>query len=81
MAKVIITPKAQKQFTHLPPSEQAKIKKKLALFGTDPLVGKILSGELSDLRSLKAWPYRIIYYIEKDTVYITSILHRQGAYQ
>lgn len=81
MAQVIITPKAQKQFQHLPIVEQAKIKKKLSLLKDDPLAGKKLSGELLSLRSLRAWPYRIIYYIEKDIVFITSILHRQGAYQ
>lgn len=80
MAQVIITPKAQKQFKQLPLSEQSKIKKKLAVLEKDPSIGKKLSGELSELKSLKAWPYRIIYYLTKDYVYITSIIHRQGAY-
>lgn len=81
MAQVIITPKAQKQFNHLPTSEQSKIKKKLISLTSDPYIGKKLSGELQELRSLKVWPFRIIYYIEKDIVFITSIIHRQGAYK
>ena len=81
MAQVIITPKARKQFKHLPTSEQVKIKKKLISLESDPYIGKKLSGELTELRSLKAWPYRIIYYTKKDIIFITSIIHRQGAYQ
>lgn len=82
MSQVIITPKAAKQFQHLPKPEQAKVRKKLASLSDEPTAGKKLSGQLSELRSLKAWPYRIIYYIDsKDVVYVTSILHRQGAYK
>ncbi len=81
--QVIITPKATKQYQHLPKSEQTKIKKKLSLLESEPLVGKKLSGEFEELRSLRAWPYRILYYIdeEKQIIYITTILHRQGAYK
>lgn len=83
MLKVIVTPEAVKQFKHLPISEQAKIKKKLLSLENNPLAGKKLSGELSQLRSLKVWPYRVIYYIDqnKQNIFITSILHRQGAYK
>lgn len=81
MLKIIITPKAQKQFKHLPTSEQAKIKKKLTSLESYPHAGKKLFGELAELRSLRVWPFRVIYYIEKDTVFITSIIHRQGVYK
>ena len=83
MLKVIVTPQAVKQFKHLPSSEQTKIKKKLISLENNSLAGKKLSGELSELRSLKAWPYRIIYYIDqnKQSIFITSILHRQGVYK
>lgn len=82
MVQVIITPKAQKQFNHLPQSQQAKIKKKLNALENDFLIGKKLSGELSELRSLKAWPYRIIYYIDNQQkkIFVVSLVHRQGAY-
>lgn len=81
--QVIITPKAQKQYNQLPKPEQKKIKKKLINLETNPLSGKKLSGELSQLHSLRAWPYRIIYYISnsKNSLYIVSIHHRQGAYK
>lgn len=80
MFRVYITQKAQKQFKHFPLSEQAKIKKKFTILKDDPYIGKKLSGELSELRSLRVWPYRIIYYTEKDCVFVVSIIHRQGAY-
>lgn len=80
MPQVIITPKAQKQYKKLPPKQQANIKKKLVSLGNNPNAGKKLAGELAQLRSLRAWPYRIIYYLDKNKIFITSIVHRQGAY-
>ena len=81
--KVIITPKAAKQYERLPKPAQEKIKKKIALLENDVLIGKKLSGDFAELRSLKAWPYRIIYYIdeEQEALFVTSITHRQGAYK
>lgn len=83
MFEVILTPQATKQFKHLPKIEQTKIKKKLASLESNPISGKKLSGELSELRSLKVWPYRIIYHVNqnKQNIFITSIIHRQGAYK
>lgn len=80
--RVIITPKASKQFDKLPITEKVKIQKKLQVLEANPLSGKKLSGELTELRSFRAWPYRIIYYIDdkKDTLYVASIIHRQGVY-
>lgn len=80
--QVIITPKAVKQYSHIPKSEQAKLKKKLLSLEQSPQEGKKLSGEFEQLRSLKAWPYRIIYYIDKkqSKVFVVTIAHRQGAY-
>ncbi|MDO8498868.1 MAG: type II toxin-antitoxin system RelE/ParE family toxin [bacterium] len=81
--KVIITPKAQKHYGHLPKGIQVKIKKKLQILENDPLAGKKLSGELKELRSFRVWPYRVLYYVDnpRETIYIAAILHRQGAYK
>ncbi len=80
--KVLITPKAQKHFAHLPKKEQIKIKKKFTLLEQSPSSGKKLIGEYAELRTLRAWPYRIFYYINETEhiLYVTSILHSQGAY-
>lgn len=81
--QVIITPKAQKQYKQLSSPEQKKIKKKLKYLEKNPFSGKKLSGELSELRSIRAWPYRIIYYISnsKHSTYIVAIQHRQRVYK
>lgn len=81
--QVIITPKAQKHYEHLPKSEQTKIKKKVSVLQSEPLAGKKLAGVFADQRSLRAWPYRIIYYVNvaDGKLYVTSIQHRQGAYK
>ena len=80
---IAITPEAEKQYHHIPKIEQKKIKKKLLILGTNPKAGKKLSGNLSELRSLRAWPYRIIYFISqaKNKIYIVTIAHRQGVYK
>ncbi len=81
--QIIVTPKAQKHFKKLPKPEQAKVKRKFKLLEDAPLSGKKLDGEFIELRSIRAWPYRIFYYLstKENKIFITSILHRQGAYK
>ncbi|GEM_PF-1065020 len=73
--KVIVTPSAQKDFSRLQQKDKERVKKKLVLLESRPLEGKKLSGELNELRSLRAWPHRILYYInnEEKAIYIASI--------
>lgn len=81
--QVIVTPKSLKQYNHLPKIEQTKIKKKLLGLEQNSQEGKKLSGEYAELRSLRAWPYRIIYYIDnvQKKIFIVTIAHRQGVYK
>lgn len=81
--KLILAPKAVKQYKKLPRKEQNKLKQKLFSLESNPYSGKPLKGELSGYYSLRVWPYRIIYTIHKHLkqIHITAILHRQGAYQ
>jgi len=81
--KVILSKEAQKNYAHLPVSEQKKVKKKLFSLEKNPFDGKKLEGQLSKYRSIRAWPYRIIYQIneKEQSVEVSSILHRQSAYQ
>ena len=73
---------AQKQYKKLPKPEQAKIRKRLDILSQDPYAGKKLEGILKKRRSMRAWPYRIIYSINKSkNIEISDILHRQGAYK
>jgi mRNA-degrading endonuclease RelE of RelBE toxin-antitoxin system len=81
--EVIITPKALKQFKNLSKTEQSKIRKKLLILEQNFLEGKKLSGEYAELRSLKVWPYRVIYYtdITEKKIFVVTIAHRQGVYK
>jgi mRNA-degrading endonuclease RelE of RelBE toxin-antitoxin system len=81
--QVIVTPEARKQYEHLPVPEQKKIKRKLLVLESSPLEGKKLSGSMSELRSLKVWPYRILYYLDntRNSVFVVTIAHRQGVYK
>jgi mRNA-degrading endonuclease RelE of RelBE toxin-antitoxin system len=80
---IIITPEAEKQYDKLPKVEKIKIKKKLIILEENTKAGKKLSGNLSELRSLRAWPYRIIYYLNRsqNKIYVVTIAHRQGVYK
>ncbi|HLB60560.1 MAG TPA: type II toxin-antitoxin system RelE/ParE family toxin [Patescibacteria group bacterium] len=75
--------RALKQLKKLPAPEQKKVAKKILLLESNSLIGKKLEGELTGSYTLRAWPYRIIYIIDsgEQVVKVTSILHRQGAYQ
>jgi len=81
--QVIITPKALKQYNHLPKTERIKIKKKLLYLEKNPLEGRKLTGKLPEIRSLRSWPYRILYYLNDDAhkIFIVTIAHRQGVYK
>lgn len=81
--QIILAKDAKKDFKRLPKSEQSKVRKKLLTLNSNPYAGKKLSGELEGLRSLRAWPYRIIYKINalEHQTEVSSIIHRQEAYK
>ena len=83
--KVLLTADAEKQFKKLPTQDRRKVEKKLKLLAKDPQAGKKLAGAYAGNRSLRAWPYRIIYMItttsQPEAVIVLAILHRQGAYR
>ena len=78
--KIVYKPEAVRQLHKLPQSEKKKVVKKLFLLSQNPFFGKRLKGELEGLRSLRAWPYRIVYEISAKSVVILSVVHRQSAY-
>jgi addiction module RelE/StbE family toxin len=80
--KVVLSKKAEKDYSRLPKNVKGRIVKKFDLLGKEAFAGKKLSGEYGGLYSLKVWPYRIIYKIEKNKfIAIIRILHRQGVYK
>lgn len=80
--KVEYSHTARKQLKGLPRNKQIKVLQKIEKLKDDPYAGKKLKGEFSDLRSLKVWPYRIIYrYVSQDKLlFINIIQHRQRVY-
>lgn len=80
--RVELTDRAKRQLKSLSLKQQEKVINKLQLIKISPFVGKKLSGEYIGRRSIRAWPYRIIYIttVNKDII-VLAILHRQGAYK
>lgn len=81
--KVSYSKTSLKQLKKLTRTKQIEILKKIEKLKNDPDAGKKLKGLLKNFRSLKAWPYRIIYqYSENDrAIFINIIQHRQSAYK
>ena len=79
--KIKYRPRAIKQIKKLPVKVQKNVIKKIELISTSPYLGKKLEGELSGFRVVRAWPYRIIYQILKNSILIFSVSHRQSAYR
>lgn len=80
---VSLSKDAQRQFKKLPKADQLKISKKLSALQINPGLGKKLSGELLGIRSLRVWPYRILYEIniKQKRIEVHKIAHRQGVYK
>jgi addiction module RelE/StbE family toxin len=74
---------AFKNLKKLPRAKQIKILKTIEKLKNDPYAGKNLKGEFEGLRSLRVWPYRIIYrYIAQEKlIFVNVISHRQGVYK
>ncbi len=83
MYTVVIPPTVQKKLTRLPKSVQVRVGKALTSLTTAPKLGKPLKGELANHRTLRVWPYRIIYQIirKKLVILVADIGHRQGIYK
>ena len=81
--QVVFTKDASKLYDHLPSSERKKINKKIEILKKQSIAGKKLTGEYEGMRSLRSWPYRIIYYVDtkQEKAVVLSVLHRQGAYK
>ncbi len=79
--EIIYTSKAEKQLTKIPQRELKKIFLKIEKLSNEPDAGKMLKGEFEGLFSLRAWPYRIIYKMEKGQIIIFSVSHRQSVYK
>jgi len=74
--------RALKSLAKIPHKSQQKILRIIDNLGIDPFQGKKLKGEYEGMYSARAWPYRIIYLINRKeiTIFVVDIGHRQGIY-
>lgn len=78
-----ISNKANKNAQKLPLGIHNKINKAFDIIHKNPLSGKKLKGELAGYYKYRVGDYRIIYTfdVEKSSVIILKVEHRQGAYK
>ena len=74
---------AVKNLKNLNAAETKKAKRKIESLLTNPLLGKKLKGEFSELRSLRAWPLRVIYLFDSQsqTIKIITVDFRGSVYK
>ncbi len=78
-----LKPSVEKELSKLPKNECYKILLALTELSKNPFLGKKLKGEFKNQHSLRVWPYRIIYQIQKNDllILIVRIGHRQEVYK
>lgn len=81
--RVVVVKRAQKEAVRFSKKDQKRISEAIASLCTDPFRGKQLRGDHEGQWSLRVWPYRIVYTIEKKivTVTVVSIGHRKDVYR
>ena len=74
---------AVKRIKKLPREKQVKLLQMVHLLKRNPHAGKQLKGEFAPFRSLRMWPYRIMYqyFSDKKCIFINTVEHRQGVYK
>ena len=68
-----IKPKARKNLDKIPENYRARIIAALDEIALDPFSGKKLFGKKKELYSVRIWPYRIIYSVNKRELFIIVI--------
>ncbi len=83
MFLVQYTHRALKSLNKIPIAWRKRILKAIDGLKSEPFQGKKLRGELEGSFSLRVWPYRIIYLVNKKqiTIIIMDIGHRQNVYK
>jgi len=75
--------KAVKQLESLPKKDQKRVLAAFDVLRENPTAGKQLEGKYKGLRSLRVWPYRIIYGVDHSiiTVTVVNVAHRKNVYR
>ena len=83
MYQITLRKRVKKELENIDKKYLNKIHKKLFLLSQNPFEGKDLSGKLKSIRSIRAWPFRILYIINLQTscIEIVLIQHRKDVYK
>ena len=75
--------KAQKQLESLPKKDQKRVLAVFDVLRENPMAGKQLEGKYKGFRSLRVWPYRILYAVDHRiiTVTVVKVGHRKDVYK
>ncbi|EQB72929.1 MAG: type II toxin-antitoxin system RelE family toxin [Thermoplasmataceae archaeon] len=84
--KILVSSSASKEFKDLQKKEQGRIREKLKELAEDPnnksnrLDTKKLSGDRHSYFRIRVGNYRVIYYLEEETIKVVRIAIRSDAY-
>lgn len=73
MFTVIFSKRANKEYLKLPEKDQRRVGEAVDALKIQPFAGKKLEGEHDGYWSIRVWPYRIIYTIDKNIITITVV--------
>lgn len=81
--KLVLKDEAVKRLKRIGSAEKIKAKRKIYSLLSDPFQGKMLMGKLKGLRSVKAWPLRIVYTFDpvEQVIQIETIDYRGRVYK
>lgn len=81
--RLLMTKQADKQFENLPKKDQKRVQASFEVLRENPTAGKLLEGKYKGFRTLRIWPYRIIYVVDHGiiTVTVVKIGHRKDVYR
>ncbi len=83
MFTIIITNSAQKDLRSVPTKDRQRISEAIDTIALDPFAGKKMDGKGQGRYSVRVWPFRIIYSIEKKILLVTVVMigQRQSIYK
>ncbi len=73
MYVVEVKKKANKAIRALPAKDRECVLAALNILRENPLAGKPLEGEYKGFRSLRVWPYRILYVLDHRIITVTVV--------
>jgi mRNA interferase RelE/StbE len=79
-SKIILSKAAIKQLDCLDKSVRVRIFRELRVLESNPLAGKVLSGDFQGFRSLRVGKYRIVYQVLEQGLKVMLIEHRKKVY-